>query len=261
MLAFNIRALERQVEGYCRQWLEFNKTIPFIYAVTCVSTSMRVWVVERHRPWGTKNPDLRGLWSPDERTWDEYRDLGLEPHAGVLKCTFDLMKESLNSSDKKLTTSEAGSREERAGDGSRKRTESKNVGDNGERRTDRSRSRSRAADPVPKPPKYSRKKIQGVWEQSSQQSSTSHDVARKARDTSPESGDNSGSKNSTTTSNGHQRHGSPSGPEQLPSSSAEVTLRALPKPHHPSDPRKKVTAEETTHKSGTSSQSKDGKKR
>ncbi|KAF7932232.1 hypothetical protein EAE99_003472 [Botrytis elliptica] len=147
MTPAEITALENQVEKYCRKWLTDNAHIPFLYAVTCASTEMRFWMMERKRD--MERAKMVGLWEPDKRTWDEYRDPGLDCDADIISAAINLIKDHPNGSDFALTTtsdsqsqsdrapSAVPSRATRGTSGSRRGTPS------GDSRGDRTRSRDR----------------------------------------------------------------------------------------------------------------------
>ncbi|KAF7886735.1 uncharacterized protein EAF02_003382 [Botrytis sinoallii] len=147
MTPAEITALENQVEKYCRKWLTDNPHIPFLYAVTCASTEMRFWMMERKRD--MERAKMVGLWEPDKRTWDEYRDPGLDCDADIISAAINLIKDHPNGSDFALTTtSDSQSQSDRAPSavpsratggtsGSRRGTPS------GDSRGDRTRSRDR----------------------------------------------------------------------------------------------------------------------
>ncbi|CAD6441208.1 9b459395-fc4c-4947-8e55-981e90957acf-CDS [Sclerotinia trifoliorum] len=243
-------ALETQVEGYCRQWLEEYKEIPFLYALTCVSTLMRVWVMERPtRSRDMKNAKLVGLWEPDKRTWDEYKDTGLDCDAVFLKTAFRLIKNNPTGSDYALTTSSDGETGDgRAGGRSKTATETRDETESEGRRTDktdrdrsrnrrtdktdRDRSRDKRADKASKPSKSSGKQTEASDKPTAQQSSSSRGAPREASNTPSERGDGRGGGNSESTSGRHgkERRRSRARQEPLPSSSPELPYRTLPKP-------------------------------
>ncbi|KAF5871140.1 uncharacterized protein Bfra_007654 [Botrytis fragariae] len=145
-----LTALENQVEGYCRQWLKDNPDIHFLYAVTCASTEMRFWIMERNRD--MERAKMVGLWEPKKRTWAEYRDPGLNCDAKIIKAAINLIKDNPNGSDAAITTaSESQSQSDGAPhgisgkatggtSGSKRRTPSE------DRRGDRNRSRDGRGD-------------------------------------------------------------------------------------------------------------------
>ncbi|KAF7935378.1 uncharacterized protein EAE97_008285 [Botrytis byssoidea] len=94
--------MENQAERYCREWLKHNPDVPFIYAITFRSTNFRMWVMARKRD--MEKAEMVGLWQPKKRTWDEYRDPGLDCDAETIKVAISLIKEHPNGSDYALTT-------------------------------------------------------------------------------------------------------------------------------------------------------------
>lgn len=251
-----MEALEVQVEGYCREWLEEYKEVPFMYALTCVSTLMRVWVMERpSRSRDMKNAKLEGLWDPDKRTWDEYKDTGLDCDANILKAAFQMVKDNPTGSDYALTTSsEAGAGDERARGRGRDGKETRDRTENGERRTERTENRARRTDAARRPPEPSRKESGTSSKQSSQQLNTPRDAVREPRDTSHEPGGSHEGGRSNTPSDKHQRRRSHTRHEPLPSSSPEVTSRKLPKP------KSQINKVGDPGRPGSPAQNKDGKK-
>ncbi|KAJ8068458.1 hypothetical protein OCU04_004013 [Sclerotinia nivalis] len=241
-------ALEEQVEGYCRQWLEEYKEIPFLYALTCVSTLMRVWVMQKpSRSRDMKNAKLVGLWEPDKRTWDEYKDTGLDCDAVILRTAFRLIKDNPTGSDYALTTSsDTGTGDERAGGRSRTGTETRDGTESEGRktdRTDRDMSRNRRTDTAPRSSKHSGKQTEASGRSSTQQSSASRSATRERTNPPSERGESRGGGKTNTTSDRHERERrrSRTRQEPLPSSSPELPYRTLPKPRQSDHRERDVT--------------------
>ncbi|APA15396.1 predicted protein [Sclerotinia sclerotiorum 1980 UF-70] len=269
-------ALETQVEGYCRQWLGEYKEIPFLYALTCVSTLMRVWVMERPRSRDIRNAKLVGLWDPDKRTWDEYKDAGLDCDAAVLKTAFRLIKSNPTGSDYAMTTSsDSGTGDERAGGRSRTATEARDETESDSRRsekTDRDRSRNRKtdrsdrdrsgdkrADTASKSSKDSRKQTEASDRPSAQHSSSSR-RATGERSNPPSERDSRRSGTSDSVSGRHEkeRRRSRARREPLPSSSPELPYRTLPKPRQ-SERQERDDTDSRSRRSDEPSRSSGGK--
>ncbi|THV46550.1 hypothetical protein BGAL_0377g00070 [Botrytis galanthina] len=102
MTPAEITALENQVEKHRRKWLADNPHIPVLYAVTCTLTEMRFWMMKRKR--NVETAKMVGLWEPDKRTWNEYRDPGLDCDADIISAAINLIKDHPNGSDYALTT-------------------------------------------------------------------------------------------------------------------------------------------------------------
>ncbi|ESZ90921.1 hypothetical protein SBOR_8693 [Sclerotinia borealis F-4128] len=248
-----MKALEKQVGEYCREWLEENKEIPFLYALTCVSTLMRVWIMKKPtRSRDMKNAKLVGLWSPDLKTWDEYKDAGLDCDADVLKTAFRQIKNNPTGSDyARTSTSETGTGDERVGGAGVGRAETRDRGtDSGDRRTRRTESRDRRASAAAKPPLPSRKENKSISEQAPQQLNALRATATSSKDPTNES------------AGSHQRRRSRprrEPREPIPSSSPEIPTRELPKPTRPSNRRKESDKAEDPRTSD-SPRNREGKK-
>ncbi|KAF7865713.1 hypothetical protein EAF04_005879 [Stromatinia cepivora] len=225
-----------------------------------------------------KNTKLVGLWEPDKRTWDEYKDTGLDCDAVVLRTAFRLMKDNPTGSDYALTTcSDTGTGDKIAGSRARTGTETRDGTESeasrtnrtdrdrsSNRRTDRAErdvSRDRRADTAPRSSKYSGKQIEASGKSSAQQSSASRDATRERRNPSSERGDSRGGGKSNTTSDRHERERRRSRIRQdpLPSSSPELPYRELPRPRQ-SDRRERDDTDSKLRRSDLSSRANDGKK-
>jgi len=82
-----IRDLETQATEYCREFLDANPTVAFVYACTLVGQCMRCWQM------GRNNSEMIGFWDGQRRAdFLYYQDVGLDENKDELERAFVLMK-------------------------------------------------------------------------------------------------------------------------------------------------------------------------
>ena len=83
----NIRALEIQAQGYCKDFLDSHQDVDMVYANTFVGVNVRFWSF-------TKGDDiLRGFWKGDEKDrFEYYRDVGRDSHSSDIESAIRHMK-------------------------------------------------------------------------------------------------------------------------------------------------------------------------
>jgi hypothetical protein len=83
----NIKALEIQAQGYCKDFLNSHQDVDMVYANTFVGVHVRFWSF-------TRGDDiLRGFWRGDEKDhFEHYRDVGRESHSGDIEGAIRHMK-------------------------------------------------------------------------------------------------------------------------------------------------------------------------
>ena len=83
----NIKALEIQAQGYCKDFLDSNQDVDMVYANTFVGVHVRFWSF-------TKGDNiLRGFWNGDEKDhFEHYRDVGRDSHSSDIERAIHHMK-------------------------------------------------------------------------------------------------------------------------------------------------------------------------
>ena len=83
---FSLRALETQALDYCYEYLQYYKSVPFVYATTSAGAHMRVWRILQ----GSR--ELLPFWGvADLGVWDEYKDLGDEIQGNIVHDAYKTM--------------------------------------------------------------------------------------------------------------------------------------------------------------------------